>query len=449
MGNLQTKPQHPAKRDSERVQDLQRKLYRKAKQDTDFRFYVLYDKIRLPHFLREAYKRSKANRGKPGVDGISFQDIENYGVDKFISEIIIELENRTYKPQAVLRVEIPKANGQTRPLGIPTIKDRVIQMAAKLVIEPIFEADFEDSSYGFRPRRSASDAVREIKQNLKEGKSEVYDADLSAYFDTIPHKELMHLLALRISDKNVLHLIKMWLKVPVMEKGKLKGGRKNKVGTPQGGVISPLLANIYLHLLDKAVNKNGGVFKRNGVKIVRYADDFVLMASRLPQESLDHMNWMFGRMKLKINEEKSKLINAKEESFDFLGFTYRYSKSLYPNSPKYWNVEPGKKSQKKLRANIREYLKVRSHLSPEQLATGLNAILRGWINYFSIKGVTYPSKAKKNLQYYLNLKLQRYYKQKSQRKSKLFNRGAMSVLIEQYGLINPVKYGYVGRPVKA
>ncbi len=448
MGNLQTKP-NPAYCGAERVQDLQRKLYRKAKQDKGFRFYVLYDKIRLPHFLREAYKRSKANKGKPGVDGISFQDIEKYGVEKVISEIISELEHRTYKPEAVLRVEIPKANGKTRPLGIPTIKDRVIQMATKLVIEPIFEADFEDNSYGFRPRRSASDAVREVKENLKSGKSEVYEADLSAYFDTIPHKELMHLLANRISDKNVLHLIKMWLKAPVLEKGKARGGRKNKVGTPQGGVISPLLANIYLHLLDKAVNKDGGIFKRNGVKIVRYADDFVLMARRLPQECLDYMNWMFGRMKLKINEEKSRLIDAKENSFDFLGHTFRYSDSLYSNSPKYWNVEPSKKSQKKVRSNIREYLKERSHLSPEQLALGLNSIQRGWINYFSIQGVTYPSKAKKHLKYYLNLKLQRYYKQKSQRKSKLYNRGAMSVLIDQYGLINPVKYGYVGRPVKA
>jgi len=448
LGNLQTKPKHPALRDAERVQDLQRKLYRKAKQDKDFRFYVLYDKIRLPHFLREAYKRSKANNGNPGVDGISFQDIEKYGVDKFISEIISELENRIYKPQAVLRVDIPKANGKTRPLGIPTIKDRVIQMATKLVIEPIFDADFEENSYGFRPKRSAAGAVREIKQNLKDGKAEIYDADLSAYFDTIPHKELMHLVAMRISDRNVLHLIKMWLKAPVMERGKASGSKKNKVGTPQGGVISPLLANVYLHLLDKAVNREGGVFKRNGVKIVRYADDFVLMAKYLPQECLDHMNRMFTRMKLKINKEKSKLINAKEESFDFLGFTYRYSKSLFQNSPKYWNVEPSKKSQKKVRANIREYLKVRGHLSPEQLATGLNSILRGWINYFSIQGVTYPSKAKKNLNYYLNLKLQRYYKQKSQRKSKLYNRGAMSVLIKDFGLIDPVKYGFVGRPVK-
>lgn len=439
MGNLQIKPKHQ-KTDAERVQDLQRKLYRKAKQEKDFRFYVLYDKVRVPHFLREAYKRCRVKNGCPGVDGVSFKDIAASGVDKFISEIIEELENRTYKPQAVLRVEIPKANGGTRPLGIPTVKDRVIQMTVKLVIEPIFEADFEDNSYGFRPRRSAADAVREIKKNLQAGKSEVFDADLSAYFDTIPHKELMHLLSLRISDKNVLHLIKMWLKAPVMENGRPKGGKKNKVGTPQGGVISPLLANIYLHLLDKAVNKIGGIFQRNGVKLIRYADDIVLMARKIPEECLEHMNWMFSRMKLKLNEEKSRLLCANEESFDFLGHTFRLSDDLYGRPVKYWNVEPSMKSQKKIRSNIRKYLKANGHKAPQLLANELNAILRGWINYFTIKGVTYPNQAKRNVRYYLGMRLTRYYKRKSQRKCKLHNRGALRVLVNKYGLIDPSKY---------
>ena len=196
--------------DAKCVQDFQCNIYRKAKQEKEFCFYMLYDKVRLPHFLREAYKRCKANKGTAGVNGIYFKDIETSGVGKFLLEINQELEDNTYKPQAVLRVEIPKANGKTRPLGISTIKDRVVQMATKLVIEPIFEADFEDSSHVFRPRRSASDAIREIKHNLKAGKSNVFDADLSACFDTIPHKELMRLIALRISDKHILHLIKMW-----------------------------------------------------------------------------------------------------------------------------------------------------------------------------------------------------------------------------------------------
>ena len=439
MGNLEIKPKH-LMTDAERVQDFQRKIYLKAKQDRKFRFYVLYDKVRLPHFLREAYRRCKANGGSAGVDGITFTDVEADGVDKFISEIVKELEDKTYRPQAVLRVLIPKENGKTRPLGIPTIKDRVVQMAVKLVIEPIFEADFEENSYGFRPKRSADDAVKEIKQNLQEGKCEVFDADLSAYFDTIPHKELMHLLALRISDSDILHLIKMWLKAPVMENGRPKGGKKNKVGTPQGGVISPLLSNIYLHLLDKAVSRVGGIFQRNGVKMVRYADDFVLMARKIPVECLDYMNGMFRRMKLKLNEEKSRLLCAHEESFDFLGHTFRFSDDIFGRPFKYWNVAPSMKSQKKIRSKIREYLKYNGHNAPRDVADDLNAITRGWINYFSIRGVTYPNMAKRDIRYYLCNRLTRFYKRKSQRKCKLFHQGAFEVLVRKYGLIAPSKY---------
>jgi len=205
-------------------------------------------------FLLEAYYRVKANKGSAGIDGKGFGNIEEIGLYTFIEEIHNELKNHTYKPEPVKRVYIPKANGKERPLGIPTIKDRVVQMSCKIVIEPIFEADFEDNSYGFRPKRSAKDAIKAIKTNLKEGKTEILDADLSSYFDTIPHDKLMSLIGQRISDKYVLRLIKMWLKTPVSENGKLQGGKKNKVGTPQGGVISPLLANIYLNLLDKIVN---------------------------------------------------------------------------------------------------------------------------------------------------------------------------------------------------
>jgi len=242
--------------DDERVRDFQRKLYRKAKQEPEYRFYVLYDKIGHIHFLREAYRRVKTNRGAPGVDGMTFEQIEEEGLNEFLSELQKDLQEKTYKPQPVRRVHIPKANGGTRPLGIPTIRDRVAQMSCKLVIEPIFEADFDDASYGFRPKRSASDAVAAIKEKLKEGKTEVFDADLSKYFDTIPHAKLLKLVAMRISDIHVIHLIKLWLKAPVIEDGKMSGGKKTKVGTPQGGVISPLLANIYLNLVDKLVRSH-------------------------------------------------------------------------------------------------------------------------------------------------------------------------------------------------
>ncbi len=330
------------------------------------------------------------------------------------------------------------------------IKDRVVQMSVKLVIEPIFEADFEDSSYGFRPGRSAGDAVRKIKEKLREGKTEVFDADLSSYFDTIPHKELLLLIGMRISDKNVLHLIKMWLKAPVIEEGKPGGGRKNKIGTPQGSVISPLLANIYLHMLDKAVNRENGVFYKYGITIIRYADDWVLMAKRIPREALDYLNRLLKKLKLSLNEDKSKIVKAEEESFDFLGHTISFSEDLFGRKhKKYWNIEPSRKSQKKVREKIGNYLKSNGHKAAEKVANELNAITRGWINYFAIKGVTYPNKAKRDLRYYLFRRLTRYYKRKSQRRSKLYNRGAFKELVNRYGLIDPTKYVPVRQPVKA
>ena len=410
----------------------------------------MYDKVRMPHFLREAYKRCKANGGSAGVDGNTFEDVEAYGVEKFLAEIIEELESKTYEPQPVLRVYIPKANGKTRPLGILVIKDRVVQMSVKLVIDPIFEADFEDSSYGFRPRCSAGDAVKRNKERLQEGKTEVFDADVSSYFDTIPHKELLRLTGTRISDKNVLHLIKMWLKAPVIEEGKPTGGKKKKIGTPQGGVISPLLANIYLHMLDKADNRENGVFYKYGITIIRYADDWVLMAKRMPREALDSLNRLLKKIRLRLNEDKSKIVKAEEESFDFLGHTISLADDLFGKKhKKYWNIEPSNKSQKKVREKIGKYLKYNGHKAAQEVANDLNAITRGWINYFSIKGVTYPNKAKRNLRYYLLKKLKRYYKRKSQRKSKLYNRGAFKELVNRYGLIDLTKYVPDWQPVKA
>ena len=313
-------------------------------------------------------------------------------------------------------------------------------MSCKMVIEPIFEADFENNSHGFRPKRSAKGAIKEIKQNLQDGRTEVYDADLSAYFDTIPHRELLILVGMRISDKNIIHLIKMWLKAPIIEDGKMKGGKKNKIGTPQGGVISPLLANIYLNLLDKAVNKIEGVFNKCGIKIVRYADDFVLMGSAIPKHVLEYVEYLFGRMKLTLNMEKSHMVNAKKEPFDFLGFTFRFDRDIYGRIWKYWNVIPSKKSEKKVRSNIDEFLKKNGHKSPDLVSKGLNAIIRGWLNYFSIEKVSYPRMAKKKMRFYLTEKLWRYYRRKSQRKCKLYNRGAFQKLVDYCGLIDPTKY---------
>jgi RNA-directed DNA polymerase len=426
---------------AERVQLYQRKLYLKAKQEKNFRFYVLYDKIFLHYVLQEAWERVKSNGGSAGVDGITIEMIEAEGVEKFLNIISEELRQQTYQPWAVKRVWIPKANGGQRPLGIPTIKDRVAQMACLLVIEPIFEAEFEEHSYGFRPKRSARDAIVKIKEHLKEGKIEVYDADLSKYFDTIPHDKLMIVLNERIKDRRVLKLINKWLKAPVYDDGQYTGGKKNKVGTPQGGVISPLLSNLYLHLLDRIVNSTTSIFKKLGIDMVRYADDFVLMGKALKAVALNKLKELLERMGLKLNEEKSKQIRAKETPFNFLGFIFRYDKSFKnPQGAKFWNVKPNEKSNKKIREKISEALKKMGHCKPEAMVEKLNSTVRGWLNYFEIKGVSYPYIAKRKLNGYMRASLTRYFNRKSQRKSRLYRKNAFEILVEKYGLIDPIKY---------
>lgn len=425
--------------DAERVTILQGKLYQKAKQEKEYKFYVLYDKLTIPYMLRQAWKSVKENKGSAGIDGKSIADIEQYGVEKYLDELSEELKKQTYKPQAVKRVMIPKANGGERPLGIPTVKDRIAQTVCKMVLEPIFEADFEECSHGFRPGRSSKDAMASIKEYLKEGKTEILDADLSKYFDTIPHDKLMIAIKERVSDPRILKLILSWLKTPVFEDGQFKGGKKNNLGTPQGGVISPLLANLYMHLLDRIVSKAQSLFDQYGVKIVRYADDFVLMGSKIPDIVLDKLKRLLDRMGLMLNEQKTKRINAKTTSFDFLGFTVRYSKSLFDNGH-FWNISPSKKAEDKIREKFREYLKTHGHCGPQQIASDLNAIIRGWLNYFDINGVSYTKLSKIRMRLYLYFKLLRYYNRKSQRRSRLYRHNAYEVLIRKHGLIDPIKY---------
>lgn len=426
---------------AERVQLYQRGLYLKAKQEKNFRFYVLYDKIFLHYVMSEAWKRVKANAGSAGVDGVTIEEIEKNGVDKFLTALSEELRQQRYQPSAVKRVWIPKANGGQRPLGIPTIKDRVAQMACMLIIEPIFEADFEEHSYGFRPKRSAHDAIAKIKEHLKAGKTDVYDADLSKYFDTIPHDKLMIALKERITDQRVLKLINKWLKAPVYDDGQYTGGKKNKVGTPQGGVISPLLSNLYLHLLDRIVNSATSIFKKMGIVMVRYADDFVLMGKTLKAEAFNKLKDLLNRMGLTLNEEKSKQINARETPFNFLGFVFRYDNSFKNRKgSKFWNVKPSEKSNQKVRDKIGSALEKMGHYKPELLVTELNAILRGWLNYFDIKGISYSFVAKRKLNYYLRMRLMKYFNRKSQRKSRLYRTQAFESLVRKFGLIDPIQY---------
>lgn len=431
----------------ERVRLLQLKLYLKAKQESGYKFYILYDKIFQSQVLEEGYKRSKSKDGSPGIDNQSFADVEKYGREKFLAEISEELRKRTYKPQAVKRVWIEKENGGERPLGIPTVKDRVVQQACKMVIEPIFEADFDNSSYGFRPKRSAKGAIGEIRDNLKRGNQTVYDADLSKYFDTIPHDKLEIVLKERISDPRVLHLIKLWLKVPIVEEdGKYTGGRSNTKGTPQGGVISPLLANIYMNVMDRIVNNPEGYFSKRGIKMIRYADDFILMSKHINQEVIIKIHNYLERMGLIINPDKSKLINGKEESFDFLGFTFRYDRSIFSKRGRFWNIRPKSKSQKKIRQKINLKLKSIGHYSAEDVVSELNPILRGWMNYYRIDKVTYTQVAFRDLEDYLRNRLYRYYNRKSQRKSRLYGQQAFDKLVREYGLISPYKTSGI-RPV--
>lgn len=433
----------------QRVRLLQLKLYQKSKQEKTYRFYVLYDKIFLGYLLAEAYKRVKSKAGSPGVDKMTFDDIEGYGRDKFLAALSEDLRRRTYKPSAVKRVWIDKENGGKRPLGIPTIRDRVAQAACKLVIEPIFEADFKEVSYGFRPRRGASGAISTIKSELKAGKGEVYDADLSAYFDTIPHEKLMKAVKERIIDPRVLHLLKLWLKVAIVEEdGRYTGGKKRGKGTPQGGVISPLLANIYMHLLDRIVSNPEGMFAQRGIVMIRYADDFILMAKEMDAACMDQLQKLLVRMELKINEKKSKLIDAYKAPFDFLGFRISYNRSVIRKGSKFWSIKPKPESEKKIRQKINAKLKLIGHYPAAKVAAELNPIIRGWQNYYRINGVSQTQVSFRKLQDYLRERLNRYYHRKSQRRSRLYGQQAFEKLVKEYGLIDP--YKSLGlRPVNA
>lgn len=428
--------------DLERLQTLQEKLYQKAKQEPEYRFYVLYDKLQIPYVLREAWKSVKRKNSAAGIDGKYAKDVEEYGVEKFLEEIREELRTQSYKPEPIKRIYVEKPNGKLRPIGIGSIKDRVVQTAVKQIIECIFEADFEDSSYGFRPNRSGQDAIKEIKINVKAGYTEVYDADLSAYFDTIPHNKLYIVLKQRIADPRLLKLIDKFLKAPIVEDGEHKGGKKNKIGTPQGGILSPLLANIYMNLVDKAVNRRGGIFHKHNVRIVRYADDFVLMSKGKAGPAYERLRELLNKMELQLNMDKTKCVDSMQSPFDFLGFTIRLDVSLYQHTSRYWNVIPSKKSVKRVRLKIRELLDGALHYPPEKLVGELNPIIRGWINYYDIEGVSYPRKAKRNIERYLDESLFRYFNRKSQRKSRLYRQKAFAILVNKFGLIAPTKYPF-------
>ncbi len=397
------------------------RLARKAAAEPKFRFYRLFWWITHEQTLRCAWERVRANGGAPGVDGVTFQMIERSegGVDGFLAGLQKELRENAYRASPLRRKYIEKANGKMRPLGIPTVKDRVVQCAVKIIIEPIFEEDFHDCSFGFRPNRSAQDAVARIAENVKKGKALVYDADLSSYFDTIPHDKLMAAVQMRISDGRVLGLIRHWLKVCVQEPNGVRISPKGR-GTPQGGVISPLLANIYLHWFETIVSLTAKACGQV-MSIVRYADDFVILARSWVDGFLQRVEGILeGRMGLTVNRGKTKVLDFREPhtTLTFLGYDFRMVRDrLFGTGKRYLTFGPSKKSMKGIREKIHAITHARNGLlTVEKVVGRLNKLTKGWGAFYS---VGYPSKAFHAVNGYALRRMARFLNRKSQRRYRL------------------------------
>ena len=426
----------------EAVRALQRKLYRKAKQQTEFRFYTLYDKVYRGDVLQMAYDLVKQSKGSPGVDGVTFADIEHEeGRQDYLLALQTRLRDKTYQAGPIKRVDIPKGNGDTRPLGIPNIEDRIVQMSVKLIIEPIFEAGFSDHSYGFRPNRSAHQAMDSLSDALRKGHTQVIDADLSKYFDTIKHDKLMKTVAERIVDKHILGLLNQWLKAGVVRIGKggkktmIGGGKKSQKGTPQGGVISPLLANIYLNLLDRIWDRHR-LQAKHKARLVRYADDLVILCAGETDTSFTILNTVLAKLDLRLNEDKTQIKDALTETFNFLGFEVGMVKSQRTGGY-FPMVEPSPKSVKAIKGKIKFY--TRRNMNPVPMAAivnSLNVTVRGWSNYFYYG---YGHRRIKAVKYYMeeSLRSQLRYRHKVRNRGASYTRFPRTYLYDYLGLYKP------------
>ena len=419
------------------VQKLQTALHAKAKESPNFRFHALYDKVYRKDVLAHAYERCEANGGAAGVDERTFEDIEQYGRERWLDELTQELKSRTYQPQPVRRVYIPKPDGKQRPLGIPTIRDRVVQTAAVLVLEPIFEADLPSEQYAYRADRSALDAVQHVHKLINTGHGQIGDADLSSYFDSIPHAELMKSVARRVVDGAMLHLIQMWLEAPVEEtdeRGKKRRSTRNRDegrGTPQGSPISPLLSNLYMRRFVLGWKKLGHE-KRWKAHIVNYADDLVICCRVGALQALAEMQVMMSRLKLTVNEKKTRICYLPEEKFDFLGYTFGRCYSM-KRSRVYLGTVPSKKRVQRIwRAISAETGRDTVRVDPKTMVEKLNRMLTGWANYFCLGAV---SKAYSAVDLHARRRLRRWLCDKHHEPRPGYKRFPEAALQSVYGLV--------------
>jgi RNA-directed DNA polymerase len=421
----------------EKVRKLQTALHAKAKGSPSYRFYLLYDKLYREDVLEYAYRYCAANGGAAGVDGQSFAAIESEGRKGWLDELAQELKEKRYHPQAIRRVYIPKPKGGERPLGIPTVRDRVVQTAAVLVLAPIFEADLPSEQYGYRPGRSGLDAIQEVHALINTGHREVVDADLSEYFDSIPHAELMKSVARRISDRHVLSLIKQWLEAPVEEDDRRRRRRRTthakdrRRGIPQGAPLSPLLSNLYMRRFVLGWKKLGHE-RRLRAQIVNYADDLVICCRGNAEEAMHAMRSLMERLKLTVNESKTRLCRLPEDTFNFLGYTIGRCWSAQTGRA-HLGTRPSRSSVQRLCCEISEQThRRRQSVSPENQVAQLNCILEGWSNYFCLGTV---SKAYRSVDQHVTRRLRQWLRRKHKLRSTGRTRYSDSYLYEELGLL--------------